>query len=425
MKIVVIGAGPAGIISSIVLAKKGHEVFLIEKNNKIGKKLSITGKGRCNITYVGDNEFFLKNVVTNSKFLMSAINKFNNKDLLRFLDELNIKTKEERSNRVFLNSDDALELTSALEKELKRLKVKIIYNTFAKDFILNNEKNKIKEVLLISKEDNINNIECDYVILSTGGKSYPGTGSTGDGYIFAEKLGHTIIPIKPALVPFKLYEEEICKSLEGLTLKNINMEISILDKVIDSRFGELVFTKTGVSGPIVLSSSSKINKEINLENYNKQKAVKVVIDLKPALSKEELYLRITRDFVKYQNKNFENSLKDLLPKKIIDIIVEETKISKTKKVNEITKEEKQKLVQTLKGFTLFLKCLENIELGIVTSGGVSTKEINPQDMNSKIIKNLKFAGEIIDVDGYTGGFNLQIAFSTAFAAANSLGEENE
>jgi len=425
MKVVIIGAGPAGIMASIQAAKRGLEVLLIEKNAEIGKKLNITGKGRCNITYEGNNDFFLENVVANSKFMMSSINTFNNEKLLMFLKEMGIETKKERGNRYFLSSDNAQELTQALKQEIKKMKVKLLTNTKATRIILNKKTNEIEEVELQTKQEMVN-IKADAVIITTGGNSYPSTGSSGDGYNIAKKLGHNIVEIKPALVAFKIYERDICSKLEGLTLKNISLKITKEDinkksKTLDERFGELLFTSRGITGPIILSSSSKINKEDQLDVNTKHKKILINIDLKPALTKDELYARITRDFIKYSNKEYKNSLRDLLPTSLIPIIIEKSVIDAYKKVNNITKEDKQRLVEIIKNLTFTLEGLENLSSGIVTSGGVSTKEISPKTMESKLVSGLFFAGEVIDIDAYTGGFNLQIAFTTGYVAGISVG----
>ena len=420
MSVIVIGGGPSGMMAAIKAKKQGEKVTLIEKNDDLGKKLNITGKGRCNITYKGNNEYFLQSVVTNPKFLMSTISIFNNQDLINFLETMDIKTKEERGNRIFLESDNAKDLTDALKRELKKRDIKVIYNAIVKEIIVDRD-NNVEGIKLETGEK----ITANKVILTTGGKSYPSTGSTGDGYNLAGKLGHSIINPKPALVAFKLYEENICKSIEGLALKNVTMQVKEKGKTLDERFGELLFTSRGISGPIVLSSSSIINKDNELDEKAKQKNIQVIIDLKPALQESELYKRVTRDFEKYANKEFRNSLKDLLPSSIIPVIIEKAKIDPNKKVNVITKDEKLVLVSVLKNLVFNLKGLENISTGIVTSGGINTKEINPKTMESKIVKGLYFAGEIIDVDAITGGFNLQIAFSTGFVAGRSAGEQSE
>jgi len=401
-------------MAAIKAAENGHNVTILEKNNIPGKKLNITGKGRCNISFVGDREYFLSNVVTNPKFMMSSIANFSNIDLVDYVNNLGVKTKEERGNRIFLDSDEAKEITEALVKELKRLKVKILYNSVVKKILV--EDNTVKGIVL----ENSENILADKIVVATGGKSYPGTGSTGDGYALAKEVGHSITEIRPALVPFRLEEQNICKELKGVSLRNVALKVNIDGKEVDNRFGELLFTDKGITGPIVLSSSSKINKVEGLETLAKEDKVKVVIDLKPALSKEELYKRITRDFEKYSNKEFKNSLNDLTISSLIPVIVKASKIDETKKVNSITREEKERLVDVFKNLEFTLESLESVAVGIVTSGGVNVKEVNPKTMESKIIQGLYFAGEVLDVDAYTGGFNLQIAFSTGYTAGINI-----
>ncbi len=415
-KIVIIGAGPAGMMAGITAAQKGANVTILEKNNVPGKKLNITGKGRCNISYVGDTEYFLSNIVTNPKFMMSSISNFNNEDLVSYVNSLGVKTKEERGNRVFLASDDAHELTLALQRELNRLDVKIKYNTSVKNIVICSG----SVAGIVTDTDEV--IYADKVLIATGGTSYSSTGSTGDGYRLAKMVGHGIVDVKPALVPLALKEKEICKNLRGVTLKNVDLKIQVDDKAYDKRFGELMFTDKGITGPIVLSSSSKLNKVKHLTSLASQDKIKVIIDLKPTLNVQELYKRITRDFEKYINKEFKNALSDLTISRLIPVIIAKSAICETKKVNSITKEEKERLVKVFKGLEFTFKDLENINAGIVTSGGVNVKEINPKTMESKIIKGLYFAGEVIDVDAYTGGFNLQIAFSTGYTAGISMGE---
>ena len=405
-------------MAAITAAKNGCEVTILEKNNVTGKKLNITGKGRCNISYTGDKEYFLSNVVTNPKFMMSSIANLDNNVLIEYVNSLGVKTKEERGNRVFLASDNAQELTIALNKELKELGVRVNYNSSVKEIIVEN--NYAKGVILQNGE----RIYSDKVLIATGGTSYKSTGSTGDGYILAESVGHTVIAPKPALVPFILSEKDICKSLRGVTLKNIELKVLVDNKEYDKRFGELMFTDKGITGPIVLSSSSRLNKITNLQQLAGERKIKICIDLKPALSTDELYKRITRDFEKYINKEFKNSLCDLTIASLIPVIILKSGISATKKVNSITCEEKERLVRTFKNLEFTFKELENINAGIVTSGGINVKEINPKTMESKIVNNLYFAGEIIDVDAYTGGFNLQIAFSTGYTAGINMGDTN-
>ncbi len=410
MRVGIIGAGPAGMMAAITAKERGHDVVIFEKNSTPGKKLDITGKGRCNITHSGDNEYFFNNVVSNPKFLMSSIYNFNNIDLIQFVNKLGVKTKEERGSRVFLASDNAHELTVALQNELKRLKIEVITNASIKEI-------KTKDNAVIGVVTSSGVFYCtDRVVIATGGVSYPATGSTGDGYYLAKELGHSIVDIKPALVPLILYEANECNMTEGLTLKNVSLKVRANEKVIDEKFGEAIFTSNGVSGPCVLSVSSKITKLNNLKELLDNKGITISFDLKPALSFEELYKRITRDFDKYKNKEFKNSLSDLLPKSLIPLVIKRSEISEKKQVNSITKEEKQKIVNILKNLQFCVKSLGNVHTGIVTSGGISTKEINPKTMESKIISGLFFAGEVIDTDAYTGGFNLQIAFSTGYLA---------
>lgn len=408
MKVIVIGMGPAGMMAGIKASENGNNVIIIEKNNIPGKKLNITGKGRCNVSFVGDTEYFLSNVITNPKFMLSSINNLNNVDLVNYINCLGVKTKEERGNRIFLASDDAHELTDALQNKIAKLGIKVKYNAQVKEILT--KENKVIGVVL----DNNEKIYADKVIIATGGKSYIKTGSTGDGYYLAEKLGHNIVKLKPALVPLVL--KNSCKSLMGVSLKNVKLKVFVENKLYDERFGEMLFTNSGITGPIVLSSSSKLNKLENIKKLTNENKIKIVIDLKPALDHKELYKRITKDFEKYSNKEFKNSLNDLTIQSLIPLIIQKSGISEKKQVNSITKVEKERLVDTFKNLEFTLDRLENINVGIVTSGGIDTKEINPKTMESKIIKGLYFAGEVIDVDALTGGFNLQIAFSTGYTA---------
>ena len=415
--VVVIGAGPAGCMAALAARHNGHNVTIIEKNSIIGKKLNITGKGRCNVTYKGNNNDFLDNVVCNSKFLMSTINTFNNEDLINFLKYLGVETKLERGNRIFLKSDNASELSTKLYERLKKENVTILFNSSAQDIVV-----KDGNIYSIKTLEG-NEIKCDACIIATGGRSYPGTGSTGDGYVLARQLGHSVSNILPALVPIKCYDTDTCKKLQGLTLKNVKLQIIDIDrpsKPLYENFGEMLFTHFGISGPIVLSASSKINRVSEIDNKMKDHKIKCVIDLKPALTYEQLYKRIGKDFEKYTNKEYKNSLDDLLPKSMIPVVIQRSNIGESKKVHQITKEEKNKLVKTLKEFELDLQALCSVEVGIVTAGGINTKEINPKTMESKKIKNLYFAGEVIDVDAYTGGYNLQIAFATGYVAGSNI-----
>ena len=412
MKVIVIGGGPAGMMAAITSAEEGNEVVLIEKNKVLGKKLSITGKGRCNITSSLNIDEFIKNTPGNGKFLFSAFNSFTNKDIIDFIENHGIKTKVERGNRVFPVTDKAQDVVNCFTKKLKELNVSICLNTLVKDILIDND-NKAIGVMTNNEK-----IKADKIILATGGKSYPLTGSTGDGYKFAKKLGHTITELKPSLVPLVTYEEELHTSLQGLSLKNV--EIKLVDisknKEIYNDFGEMLFTHFGVSGPIILSASSHLVRYKNIKELLKNKQIKLLIDFKPALSKEKLDQRILRDFEEEKNKSFKNSLDKLLPQKLIPEIINKSNIDPNKKVNSITKEERENLLSILKQFEVTIKDFRPIEDAIITAGGISIKEINPKTMESKIIKDLYFAGEIIDVDAYTGGFNLQIAYSTGYVA---------
>ena len=410
MNVIVIGGGPAGILSAIKSAKEGNRVTIFEKNDKCGKKLLITGKGRCNITSSIEIEDFIKNIPGNGKFLYSAFQNFSNQDIIKMLENEGVKTKVERGNRVFPVSDKSIDVLNALLSILKKLNVKIVYNTEITDILVN--ENKVTGVMTNTKEK----IKADKVILATGGRSYPATGSTGDGYKMAKKLGHTVTEIRPSLVPLTIHEEKMCQKLQGLSLRNVKITIRHNKKIIYEDFGEMIFTHFGVSGPIILSASTILLRYKNIKELLKNKEIELLIDFKPALNKEKLDLRIRRDFEEFKNKQFKNSLNQLLPQKLIPVIIEKSEIDENKKVNEITKEERQKLVNLLKEFKLTIKDFKEIEYAIVTAGGINIKEINPKTMESKIIKGLYFAGEIIDVDGYTGGFNLQIAYSTGYTA---------
>jgi predicted Rossmann fold flavoprotein len=413
MKVIVIGAGAAGMMASIIAAKDGNNVTLIEKTNNAGNKLKITGKGRCNVTFDGDFEYFSKNIAVNNKFMYSAYNTFSNKDTIEFFNNLGVKTKLERGNRYFLESDNADEAVEALKRELRKNNVKIEYNSPVKKLILDN--NQVIGVLL----ENNSEILCDKCIIATGGKSYPKTGSSGDGYNLAKEVGHKIIDIRPGLVPLKS-NDSICTELQGLTLKNVEIKVYDSGKCIYTDFGEMLFAHFGLTGPIILSSSSKINRIKDLDEKLKDKKVYISIDLKPALTTDVLDKRLQRDFEKYTNKEFKNSLSDLLPQKLIPYIINASKIDGDKKVHQITREERLTLCDLMKNLIVNVSDLMSVSTGIVTCGGVSTKEINPKTMESKIIKGLYFAGEVIDIDAYTGGFNLQIAFSTGYVSGKNL-----
>ena len=415
MKTIVIGGGPAGMMAAIVASQNKDKVILIEKMKSLGRKLLITGKGRCNITSSLPIEDFIKNTPGNGKFLYSAYQSFTNKDIIKFLKEEGLQVKEERGNRIFPVTDKSQDVLECFIKKLKKNKVEIHYNEEVKEILYKeNNGEKIVKGVRTNKEE----ILADKVILATGGKSYPLTGSTGDGYKIAEKLGHTIKDIKPSLVPLEIYEKETCKELQGLSLKNVTVKIidEEKNKIIFQEFGEMLFTHFGVSGPIILTASASLVRYKNIKEKMKGKKISLIIDFKPALSEQKLEDRILRDFSEFKNKQFKNSLDKLLPQKLIPVIIKLSNIEENKKVNEITKEERRKLVLLLKNFKMNVKSFRPIEEAIITSGGINTKEINPKTMESKIVKNLYFAGEIIDVDSYTGGFNLQIAYSTGYVA---------
>ena len=417
MKVVIIGGGPAGMLSAISAARKGDTVTILEKMNICGKKLFITGKGRCNITSSLDMSEFIKNIPGNGKFLYSAFNNFTNQDIIKILEQNNVKVKEERGNRIFPESNKSISVLNALLQELRKLKVDIQTNTKVTK-ILTKEDKVIGVICYKEKNPEEQTILADKVILATGGKSYQSTGSTGDGYVMAKELGHSITKIRPSLVPLICKEKELCKNMQGLSLKNVGIKFINLEnkKVIYEDFGEMIFTHFGVSGPTILSASAHILRYKNVENLLKEDKIKLVIDLKPALSEDKLNHRILKDFEEFKNKQFKNSLENLLPKKMIDPIVELSGIDLNKKVNEINKNERLNLVKLLKNFSLTIKGFRDINEAIITAGGINIKEINSSTMESKIIKGLYFAGEIIDVDAYTGGFNLQIAYSTGYTA---------
>lgn len=410
-RVLVIGGGPAGMMAAITAAENGNEVTILEKMPSFGKKLLITGKGRCNITSSLYMSEFIKKTPGNGKFLYSAFQNYTNADIIEFLKKQGLEVKEERGNRIFPVTDKSIDVLNCFKKRIDELKIKYKLETRVEKILIKNN-----EVLGVRTNREI--IQTDKIILATGGKSYPLTGSTGDGYKIARDLGHTIIPIKPALVPLEVYEKEECKKIQGLSLRNIAIKIIDTDrkKTIYEDFGEMVFTHFGISGPTILSGSAHLAKYKDIDYLLKKRYIKITIDLKPALTEEHLDDRILRDFKEFKNKQFKNSLDKLLPQKMITLIVELSGINPDKMVNEITKEERRHLVQLIKYFTITIKNFRPVEEAIITCGGISTKEINPKTMESKLIKGLYFAGEIIDVDAYTGGFNLQIAYSTGYTA---------
>ena len=404
-------------MAAISASQKGKKVLLLEKNSLLGKKLLITGKGRCNVTSSLPIEEFIKNTPGNGKFLYSSYNSFTNKDIINFLEKQGLKLKEERGNRIFPVTDKAKDVLDCFEKKLKQLNVKILYNQKVIE-ILTLEENKIKKVVGVKTENNT--FYADKVILATGGKSYPLTGSTGDGYELAKKIGHTITKIRPSLVPLSTYNLELLGNLQGLSLKNVKIKFvdKCKNKVIYEDFGEMLFTHFGVSGPVILSGSAHLVRYKNIDNLMQNKKLVLEIDFKPALSEEQLDSRILRDFSAEKNKAFKNSLDKLLPQKLIPVIIKLSEIDENKQVNSITKEERLALVRLLKCFEVHIKNFRKLEDAIITSGGINIKEINPKTMESKLVSGLFFAGEVIDVDCYTGGFNLQVAYSTGYVAGS-------
>lgn len=402
--VVVIGGGASGMIAAGTAGSLGKNVLLFEKNDKLGKKLYITGKGRCNITNTASLDDFLKNVPKNSKFLYSVLNNYTNQDIIHLLKTLGLKTKVERGGRVFPVSDKSSDVIKCFEKYLQINNVSVKLNSKVASIIHKN--NIITGVKLTNGEV----INTNSIVIATGGLSYPMTGSDGDGYKFAKKLGHKVIDLYPSLVPL-VVKEEYVKELQGLTLKNVTVQLESNGKTLFKEFGEMLFTHFGLSGPLILSASY-----FAVEAMKKGKEVRIVIDLKPYMNYDELDKRLLKDFELFANKKFKNSLNNLLPQKIIPTIISLSGISELKTVNQISKEERKKLAIILKNLDFEIINTRPVSEAIVTSGGVSVKEINPKTMESKLIKGLYFAGEVIDVNAFTGGFNLQIAFSTGYVA---------
>lgn len=405
-KVIVIGGGAAGMMAAIIAARNGKEVTVLEQNEKLGKKLFITGKGRCNFTNACDVEDLFGNVISNPKFMYSAFYTFSNYMVMDFFEELGMPYKVERGNRVFPVSDHSSDVIKALEKEMRRLGVVICLNTKVKSLII--EKNICKGVELVNKKEKI---YADSVIITTGGVSYPRTGACKDGYIFAKQAGHTIVAPSPSLVPIEL-EEDCCKDLMGISLKNVSATIYADNKKVYSDFGEMLFTHFGVSGPIIIKASAYIQKYL-------QKNLSLTIDLKPALDEKQLDERILKDFQLFQNKQLKNALDKLLLRALIPVVIEKSGLDGDKKVNELTKEERRILGHTIKYMPFSIIGLRSWDEAIVTKGGVSVKEIDPGTMESKLTGGLYFAGEVLDLDALTGGFNLQIAWSTGYLAGLS------
>lgn len=401
--VIVIGGGPAGMMAAGTAGRRGRPVLLVEKNKRLGRKLLITGKGRCNLTNMTDLEGLIANIPGNGKFLYSAFHRFSNQDVIAFFQEWGLPTKVERGGRVFPASDRASDVLAALEKFLTHSRVQIKTGTVAAVLV---EEGRVCGVKL----DHGETLAANSVIIATGGCSYPLTGSTGDGYRLAAALGHTITPLKPALVPLEAATPWV-REVQGLSLKNVAIKVlSKEGKTIYTDFGEMLFTHFGVSGPIVLSASTHLEPATHY---------RLVIDLKPALTPEQLDLRLQRDFAKYARKHFRNALGDLLPRALVPVIVALVGIPPDKPVNQITRAERERLGVLLKGLEVEITGLRPLTEAIVTAGGVTVKEINPATMESKLVKGLYFAGEVIDVNAYTGGFNLQIAFSTGYLAGSS------
>jgi predicted Rossmann fold flavoprotein len=410
--VVVVGGGPAGMMAARTAAKKGYNVTLLERRDRLGVKLSITGKGRCNITNAGEIEDIMEQVEGNKYFLYSAFYQYTNEQTIDYFESLGVPTKVERGQRVFPKSDRAMDVVEALIDDLRECGVEIYTKQRVTKIVTENSKIKAVEV------DSGKKYNCDVLILATGGKSYPKTGSTGDGYKLAKSMGHNITDIYPSLVPLVSAEKWV-RDLQGLSLRNITLSLKKGNKVVYKDLGEMIFTHFGISGPLVLSGSRKLLNAINSSKKKSFDDIFAEIDLKPALDESKLDQRLQRDFEKNNNKQFKNSINELLPKKMIDIIIKLSGIDPEKKVNQITREERQNLCKLLKHLKFKLDDFRPIEEAIVTAGGVNVDEINPSTMESKLIEGLYFAGELIDVDAYTGGYNLQIAFSTGHLAGES------
>lgn len=415
-KVIVIGGGAAGMMAAIAAADNGHSVSLIEKNEKLGKKIYITGKGRCNVTNAGDMETLFRNVCSNEKFLYSAFYQYDNFAVMDFLEKAGCALKTERGDRVFPVSDHASDVINAFARELKKRNVDVLLNTTVKSLItedLMQEENKKHTSKIVGvKLGNGQELLCDSCIVCTGGLSYPTTGSTGDGYRLAKESGHRLVECKPSLVPL-VTKETWCKDVMGLALKNVSVRLMNGKKELYSGFGEMLFTHFGISGPLILSASSYY--------VNKSKGeAQVFIDLKPALDKEQLDKRLLRDFDENKNKQFKNALGGLFPSKLTPIMIRLSGIDSEKKVNEITKVERQAFVDLIKKLPLTIVGTRDFNEAIITQGGVSVKDVNPSTMESKIVQGLYFAGEVLDLDAMTGGFNLQIAWSTGHLAGSEL-----
>ena len=410
--VIVVGGGAAGMFAAIAAAKNGHQVTLYEKNEKLGKKIFITGKGRCNITNAADMEELFDAVVTNSKFLYSSFYGYTNQNVIDFFEDAGVPVKKERGNRVFPISDHSSDVIRALEREMKKVGVKVCLNTEVKS--VEAEKGKFNKVVLKDTTTQT----ADACIVATGGLSYRSTGSTGDGFRFAENVGHKVTQCFPSLVPMETKEPWICE-LQGLSLRNVEAKILDGKKELYKDFGEMLFTHFGVSGPLIISASSYVGKKF-MDKNGQKKELTLEIDLKPALTEEQLDQRVLRDFEENHNRQFKNAITKLFPTKLIPVMLELGGIDPEKKVNSIEKEERKQFVHLIKHFRMTLTGLRDYPEAIITKGGVNVKEIDPGTMESKLVKGLYFAGEVLDLDALTGGFNLQIAWSTGYAAGNAI-----
>lgn len=410
--VIVVGGGAAGMFAAIAAAKNGHQVTLYEKNEKLGKKIFITGKGRCNITNAADMEELFDAVVTNSKFLYSSFYGYTNQNVIDFFEDAGVPVKIERGNRVFPISDHSSDVIRALEREMKKVGVKVCLNTEVKS--VEAEKGKFNKVVLKDTTTQT----ADACIVATGGLSYRSTGSTGDGFRFAENVGHKVTQCFPSLVPMETKEPWICE-LQGLSLRNVEAKILDGKKELYKDFGEMLFTHFGVSGPLIISASSYVGKKF-MDKNGQKKELTLEIDLKPALTEEQLDQRVLRDFEENHNRQFKNAITKLFPTKLIPVMLELGGINPEKKVNSIEKEERKQFVHLIKHFRMTLTGLRDYPEAIITKGGVNVKEIDPGTMESKLVKGLYFAGEVLDLDALTGGFNLQIAWSTGYAAGNAI-----
>lgn len=404
-QIIVIGGGAAGLMAAVIAGREGARVILLEKMNMVGKKMGITGKGRCNITNNADMVEFIKNTPGNGKFLYSAYERFSNEDLLELLHSWGLKTKVERGGRVFPESDSALDVRDTFMKVLKKYHVQVRLNEPVREIT-------VQDGRVIGVRTDKERYACDAAILCTGGASYPLTGSTGDGYILAEQIGHTVTDIRPSLVPI-VTDETWVKDIMGLSLRNVEVSVISKNKIQAKQFGEMMFTHFGITGPIILSLSHTVGKLLR----KKDPQISIEINLKPALTPDVLDKRVQKDFDLYSKKQLTNGMKDLLPQNLIPVVIRLAELDPAKPVNQITRDERQRLCHVLQHMTLTVKGLRPVEEAIVTAGGLSLKEFNPKTMESKLIQGLYGAGEVLDIDAFTGGYNLQAAFSTGYVAA--------